>query len=261
MSPRKELLVVESRCIVCGECRQACPFGQTIAGAGVLPTRNPPCTHCGECVDACPTGARQMVGREMSVAEVTTEILQDRIFFEESGGGVTISGGEPLTQFSFLRELLESCRARDLHTAVDTCGFGCTDHLLTVARLSDLVLYDLKFLDGARHRQHTGVSNASILENLKALDQIHQNIWLRVPIIPGVNDDEVNLAAIGRFASTLHGIRQVNLLAYHKTGIQKHRRLGSPYLLEGVQPPAPERMAQIAESFRAFGLKAKVGGA
>jgi pyruvate formate lyase activating enzyme len=259
MSPRKELLVVESRCIVCGECRRACPFSQSRAGAGVLPTRNEDCTYCGECVEACPTGARQMVGTEMTVAEVMEEILKDRIFYEDSAGGATFSGGEPLMQPAFLRELLEECCARGIHTAVDTCGFGCTDHLLAVARLADLVLYDVKLMDDARHRQHTGVSNKPILENLKVLDQIHQNIWLRVPVIPGVNDDAENLQAIARFASGIHGVRQVTLLPYHQTGVQKYRRLGGGYVLDGVQPPSAEAMGQAADAFRSCGLATRVG--
>jgi pyruvate formate lyase activating enzyme len=258
MAPGQELLVVESRCLACGECRRACPFSQALVGEGALPARNEECTYCGACVEACPTGARQMVGMEMTVAEVMAEILKDRIFYEDSAGGATFSGGEPLLQHAFLRELLEECRARGIHTAVDTCGFGCTDHLLAVARLADLVLYDLKLMDDARHLQHTGVSNKPILENLKALDQIHRNIWLRVPVIPGVNDDAANLQAIARFASGIHGVRQVTLLPYHQAGVQKYRRLGSDYALGGVQPPSAEHMAQAANAFRSCGLAIQI---
>jgi pyruvate formate lyase activating enzyme len=261
IAPRKELLVVESRCLGCGECRSACAFGRSLAGEGALPTRFESCTVCGACVAACPTGARQTVGREMTVTEVLEDVLRDRIFYEDSSGGVTFSGGEPLLQHEFLRATLEACRACGLHAAVDTCGFGCTDHLLALAPLTPLFLYDLKLMDDTRHRQHTGVSNAPILENLKALDRVHPNIWLRVPIIPGVNDDAANLAAIARFASSLQGLRQVNLLPYHRTGVQKHRRLGGAYALDAVQPPSPERMEQASEMFRASGLKTKVGGA
>ncbi len=255
----KELLVLETRCLACGECRRACPFGQSFAGESVFPTRHPDCTYCGACVEACPTGARQMVGTEMAVADVMGEILKDRIFYEDSAGGATFSGGEPLLQHEFLGELLEECRARGIHSAVDTCGFGCTDHLLAVARLADLVLYDLKLMDDARHRQHTGVSNKPILENLKALDQIHRNIWLRVPVIPGVNDDAENLEGIARFASVMHGVRQVTLLPYHRTGVQKYRRLGSEYALDGLRPPSAETMVRAARVFRSSGLAVQVG--
>jgi pyruvate formate lyase activating enzyme len=260
VSPKREIVVVESRCIVCGECRRACPFAAAIAADAVLPTRSGPCTLCGECVEACPTGARQVVGREMTVAEVMREVQQDRIFYEDSSGGVTFSGGEPLLQPDFLLSLLGACRARGLHTAVDTCGFGCTDHLLAVARLTNLFLFDLKFMDDAKHRQYCGVPNAPILENLRRLDQIHDNIWLRVPVIPGVNDAGENLEAIARFAVSIHGVRQVNLLPYHKTGLQKFRRLGQSYRLEEVPQPAAEQMEKAVNTFRTFGLAAKAGG-
>jgi pyruvate formate lyase activating enzyme len=260
ISPRRELLVVESRCLACGECREACPFGAVLVDQGVLPTRNESCTLCAACVEACPTGARQVAGREMSVAEVMAEVLKDRVFYEDSAGGVTFSGGEPLLQPQFLRGLLEACRAHGLHTAVDTCGFACTDHLLEIAPLTGLFLYDLKFMDEAKHREFCGVSNAPILANLQRLSHAHANIWLRVPVIPGVNDDEANLAGIARFVAGLAGIRQVNLLAYHKSGVQKHARLGQPYALDGVPQPTPAEMDQAAQHFQRLGLNVRLGG-
>ena len=260
ISPKPELLVVETRCAVCGECRAACPFGQSIPGTGALPVRNEKCILCHECVEACPTGARQLVGRELTVAEVMKEVLQDSVFYEESNGGVTVSGGEPLLQPAFVTALLEACRARNLHTAVDTCGFGCADDLLAMARLTDLILYDLKFMDDARHREHCGVPNRSILANLEALARMHSRIWIRVPVIPGVNDDKDNLAAIAEFAAKIGGVEQVNLLPYHKTGLSKHSRVGNTYELEELQPPSAEQMQTVARHFRTRGLKVKTGG-
>lgn len=260
VSPERELVVVESRCIVCGECRRACPFAAAIAGAGVLPTRQRSCTLCEACVEACPTGARQVIGREMTVEAVMREAQQDRIFYEDSLGGVTFSGGEPLLQPDFLVALLEACRARGLHTAVDTCGFGCTDHLLSVARLTDLFLFDLKLMDDARHREYCGVPNGPILENLRRLDQVHDNIWLRVPLIPGVNDSHDDLEAIARFSLSIHGVRQVNLLPYHQTGRQKLRRLGQSARLEAAPPPTPEQMEAARQVFQSRGLAARIGG-
>ena len=260
VSPKREILVVETRCLACGECRRACPFGASVAGDGMLPTRLEPCTLCEACAEACPTGARQVVGRDLSVAEVLREVQQDRVFYEDSCGGVTFSGGEPLSQAEFLLALLDACRTRGLHTAVDTCGFGCTEHLLAAARLTDLFLFDLKFMDEARHREYCGVSNGPILENLRRLDQIHDHIWLRVPLIPGVNDSGENLEAIARFAASIHGVRQVNLLPYHHLGRQKFRRLGQADRLAPVPPPAPGQIAQALQIFRAFGLPTRAGG-
>jgi pyruvate formate lyase activating enzyme len=259
-SARPELMVIENRCAACGECRRVCPFGQSMPGAGPLPARVAECTVCGQCAEACPTGAREVIGERMTVAQIMDAVLRDRVFYEESGGGVTFSGGEPLTQPAFLKALLGACRTEGLQTAVDTCGFGCTDVLLEAAGLANLVLYDLKLMDDARHRQYTGVSNAPILENLRALDQAHNNIWLRVPVIPGMNDGAEDLQAAARFAAGLRNIQQVNLLPYHKIGLSKHRRMSYSNALTGVEPPSAERMQRAADIFRKCGLKVKVGG-
>ena len=218
------------------------------------------CAGCGECAEACPTGAREIVGQRRTVAEIMAVVRQDRAFYEESGGGVTFSGGEPLMQPAFLKALLTACRTEGLHTALDTCGFACTDVLIDIAGRSDLVLYDLKLMDDARHRQFTGVSNAPILANLRALAQVHQDIWLRVPVIPGINDREEDLAAAAALAASLPGIRQVNLLPYHNFGLFKSRRIRQAYLLERVEPPSREQMEHAAGIFSQRGLKVKTGG-
>lgn len=258
-SARSEVIFIESRCVACGECRRACPFAESVGGDGPLPPKVPGCTTCGECVDACPTDARQMVGKPMTVDEVMAEIEDDGVFYDESAGGVTFSGGEPLAQPAFLRELLEACRRRGIRTAIDTCGFACTDVLLEMARLTDLILFDLKLMDDAKHKEYTGVSNVPILANLKALDAVHNNIWVRVPLIPGINDDAENLEAVARFASTISGVQQVSVLPYHKIGVQKFRRLGLTFPLEGLEPPSPEQVESAIARFRSFGMVAKAG--
>ena len=260
MSPRPEIVVVESRCAGCGECRRACPFGVSLGGEGALPTHHEQCQLCGACVEACPTGARQMIGRTMNVPEVLQEILKDRLFYESSGGGVTCSGGEPLLQPHFLCALLEACRAHRLHTALDTTGFGCTEHLLAAAALSDLVLYDLKVFDETRHRTLTGVSNRGIRENLKALDRVHRNVWIRLPVVPGFNDDLAELKQIAEFVAGLRSVTLVNLLPFHRTALHKWQRLGLAHSLEGVQAPSAEFMERAAETFGRMGLKTKAGG-
>jgi pyruvate formate lyase activating enzyme len=253
-----EVVVIEGRCVQCGECRVVCP--QEGPGKPVAPEPPLRCTRCGACVEACPTGARQMVGRRMTVAEVMAEAVKDRIFYEESGGGVTFSGGEPLVQPKFLAALLDACHAEKIHTAVDTCGFASQEDLLAVAPLVDLFLYDLKSMDEARHTQYTGISNVSILENLQALSRVHKNIWIRVPIIPGVNDDTEQLEALARCAAATSGVRQVNVLPYHEAWSYKSARVGKPCRLENVVPPSAEFMKDVAAKFRAFGLNVKVGG-
>ena len=260
MSPRPEIVVVESRCAGCGECRRACPFGVSLGGEGALPTHHEQCQLCGACVEACPTGARQMIGRTMNVPEVLQEILKDRLFYESSGGGVTFSGGEPLLQPHFLCALLEACRTHRLHTALDTTGFGCTEHLLAAAALSDLVLYDLKVFDETRHRTLTGVSNRGIRENLTALDRVHRNVWIRLPVVPGFNDDLAELKQIAEFVAGLRSVTLVNLLPFHRTALHKWQRLGLAHSLEGVQAPSAEFMERAAETFGRMGLKTKAGG-
>ena len=260
ISHRFEIIVIENRCIACGECRTVCPFGEEIAGQGALPARPDECTICGACVDACPTGARQMIGRTMTVAEVMTETVKDRIFYEGSGGGVTLSGGEPLQQPKFLLALLCGLRTAGIHAVLDTTGYGCREHLLAAAKLSGLVLYDLKAFDEQRHRELTGVSNRTILGNLKSLDEIHHNVWIRLPVVPGFNDDVAELGKIADFVAGLRCVTLVNLLPFHRSGIHKYERLGQVHGLDGVEAPSVELMERAADVFRNRKLPTKIGG-
>jgi len=201
-----------------------------------------------------------MLGREMTVAEVVTEASKDRIFYEDSGGGVTISGGEPLSQPRFLVALAQALRAAGLQVALDTTGFGCTEHLLAAAGFSDLVLYDLKAFDEARHRKLTGVSNCGIRENLEALNAVHANIWIRIPVVPGFNDDLADLEKTSEFIAGLRGVTLVNLLPFHRTGLHKYERLGWRHSLEDVKSPSAGAMERAADVFRARHLPTKIGG-
>lgn len=260
ISPRQELLILENRCLGCGECRRACPHGSEFPGDGALPPRLEVCEFCGACVAACPTHARQMAGREMSVEEVLEAALRDQVFYQESGGGVTFSGGEPLMQPEFLREVLAACQGRGLHTAVDTCGMAQTEHLLAVAPLTDLFLYDVKFIDAEKHERFTGVSNTLILQNLEALGRVHNRIWVRIPLIPGANDDPAELEGIARFAARIPAVRQVNLLPFHRSGLPKFGRVGRTSAVANAQPPSAPALAGARAIFEAHGLLAKTGG-
>jgi pyruvate formate lyase activating enzyme len=256
----REIVVLENRCIGCRQCRLACRYGTTVPGHGPLPARSEVCELCGACVEACPTQGRQFIGVELSVGRVVESVLRDQVFYEESGGGVTFSGGEPWSQPDFLRALLKACGSRGLHTAVDTCGLARTEDVLAVAALTDLFLYDLKFMDDAKHRRYTGVSNGLILENLQTLGRSHGRIWLRVPIIPGINDDPADLQAAAQFAASVPGVRQVNLLPFHRTGLPKSSRLGQPSTLAEVQPPSAEAMDRAVNIFAKAGVAVKRGG-
>jgi len=189
-----------------------------------------------------------------------TLVGQDRIFYEESAGGVTFSGGEPLMQPQFLRALLEACRAHGLHAAVDTCGFGCTDHLLAVAPLTDLFLYDLKFMDDEPHRQYCGVSNRPILENLQALGRIHDRVWVRVPLIPGLNDTDENLTPSPDLLLRFTGPPSQSPPLSQDWAGQVAGAWARPPALEGVEKPSAERMEKAVEIFSGFGLATRTGG-
>jgi pyruvate formate lyase activating enzyme len=260
ISPRQEFIILESRCIGCGECRRACRHGAVVPVGSPLPRSMEDCALCGACVNACPTGARELIGRQVSSAELIPLLVSDRVFYDESGGGVTFSGGEPLLQFAFLKEALSGCRREHLHTAVDTSGHCPTNQLLAIAPITDLFLFDLKFVDAQRHEKYTGVSNRLVLKNLKTLAGAHNNIWIRFPVIPGVNDSRAELEAAARLAASLAGVTQVNLLPYHRTGIQKSKRLGRTDFLVNLQPPSAEALLSADKVFKQHGLKTVTGG-
>ena len=247
-----ELMVWDSKCIGCGECRQACKLD---AVSDV--TR---CTVCGKCVDRCHSCAREMVGRQVTGAELLREIEKDVIFYDESGGGVTFSGGEPLMQPEFLTIMLASCQRKGIHTAVDTTGFASTDTLLAISRLTDLFLYDLKLMDDALHRQYTGVSNRLILKNLQELSLNHNNIRIRFPLIPDVNDDVCNVEKLGEFVASLRGVSQVHVIPYQPMGVCKYDRLRKDYRLQAVTAPDQEKIEAVANKLKQYGLTVKIGG-
>lgn len=259
MRAQPEIVAVPSRCIACGECREACPLAEAVPGDGPLPERVANCLHCAACVEACPTEARSRVGREWSVEEVLQEVLADRVFYEQSGGGVTVSGGEPLAQPAFLIALLRASRQQGLHTVLDTTGLGRTEHLLAAAALSDIVLYDVKAFDADVHRRLTGATNQTILHNLDALSRAHTGIWIRLPVVPGFNDDLDDLKRLAEFVAGLRGIQQVSLLPFHRTGLHKWQRLGLSHSLEGVAPPTSERLETIRNLFTRHDLAVRLG--
>jgi pyruvate formate lyase activating enzyme len=259
-SPEPELMIRAERCTGCGDCWDACPLadGQSPrSGPWIDRTR---CVRCGRCTEACVHDARAIVGRTMTVDQVMTEVRKDRIFYDDSGGGVTVSGGEPLLQAAFVRCLLAACRKAGISTAVDTCGYGDRQELLAWAQLTDVFLYDVKHLDDAQHLLQTGVSNLEILENLRALAAIHDRIWLRIPLVAGYNDTAENLVATARLAASLPAVRQVNLLPYHQLGLHKREALGKLTDTWSHVAPSAEVLDRAMDIFRSFDLNVRIGG-
>jgi pyruvate formate lyase activating enzyme len=208
----------------------------------------------------CPSDALSIAGKQMSVKEILEEVEKDITFFNESGGGVTFSGGEPLLQHDFLNALLNECKERDIHTIVQTCGFAPYEIVDRVRDNVDLFLYDIKIMDDRKHVKYTGASNGQILENLKKLAENGSSIVVSFPIIPSVNDDDNNVTRIARFIQPLPNIKQVNLLPYHRAGIEKYKSLGKPYKLNRIQPPSDQRIKSIKEKIESFGIRVGVGG-
>lgn len=254
-----ELIMRPNRCLRCGACIEACPEDAIRLGADGPITDPARCERCGLCTDACFSGARELAGRELTAAQVMAEIERDRPFYDESGGGVTLSGGEPLLQSEFLLELLQTCRAGGISTALDTCGYAPWAALDRVHPYVDLYLYDIKTLDDRKHRALTGVSNGLIVRNLRALDKRGARIIVRVPVIPGINDGAEEMRAIGALAASLPSVEWVELLPYHRIGVEKYGRIARAYALPELRPPSQEQMASISRALeRDSGLRVEV---
>jgi pyruvate formate lyase activating enzyme len=264
LSPEPDLLRRPERCVSCGACVKACPAGldprrdagarECLAACAAQPGRGFPCS------EACPAEAIQTLGIEMDVDTLLRELRGDLPFYEESGGGATFTGGEPLSQPEFLGELLDACRAASIRTAVDTSGYAPGAVVEDIARRADLFLFDLKLADGPRHEALTGAHNASIFANLRILAAAGAPVALRLPIIPGINDLPGDLEALADFARSLGLPWAVHLLPYHGAAGGKYRLRGEEYPLAGLAPPTQESLREIAGLFFARGLAATIGG-
>ncbi len=261
ISPRIQKLFTASKCIGCGECCRVCPVQACTLTPGGIETDEKLCTLCGKCAEVCPTLATEMSGQYRSIAELIEIIEKERPFFEQSGGGVTFSGGEPLLYPEFLIELLDACGKKNIHSAIDTSGYVKGETLLRVAGHTDLFLYDLKIIDAERHRHFTGVDNRLILDNLKMLAETGATIQIRIPLIGGVNDDVQSVKAFAAHVAGLAGAsKEVNLLPFHDVARGKDLKLGRNRDLSALKEPGPESVARALEIFAGYGLAASVGG-
>ncbi len=259
-SREPQVMFFADKCIGCGACLRACPVEGAVIPEGERRIDRCLCTGCGACADACPAAALTTCGREMTVAEVIAEVEKDRPFYETSEGGMTVSGGEPLMQPEFTVALLEAARDAGLHTALDTSGYGERDALAAAARAADLILFDLKLMDAARHMEAARVDNADIHRNLRLLADLGVDVVVRVPLAPGYTDDPENVTAIARFAAGLPNVRRVDLMRFNRLGESKWRRLGREYPLEGIEAQDDETMDCLVSLVEAEGLACAVSG-
>jgi pyruvate formate lyase activating enzyme len=260
-SPEQQKFYTASRCIGARDCIEICPNGALSLTPDGIVTDWDSCNLCGKCADACPTKAIEMSGRFYTSQELFKIIEKERVHFEQSGGGVTISGGEPLMFPEYLVELLMLCKQAGIHTTVDTSGFAPKEILLKVAQHTDLFLYDLKLMDPVQHKKWTGVDNKLILENLKVLVDKKYAVNIRVPLIKNVNADDQNLRATAKFISNLNGqIPSVNLLPYHPIGKGKYKKMGIVYDSFGMEELTDIEIQQAVHIFKTFEIKVDIGG-
>ena len=253
-----EILYNKEKCTGCMRCVSACPEGGFDLLSGQFVSAR--CTACGKCAEACLTGARELSGKVIPPQELVKTLLRDRPFYEQSGGGVTLSGGEVLAQDpAYLLEIVRSLHEQGIRVNIDTCGQVSFDAFQNVLTFTDTFLYDLKLADADAHKKYTGAGNERILENLRKLGEAGARIRIRIPLVDPVNTKEEETEAMIRALQGVQGILSVDLLKYHDTGSSKYARLGRGYT-DGMETPGEETLQRIARQFEAAGYRVSIGG-
>ena len=250
---------IEQKCVGCGECAVVCPVAAHRMEDRSHIFNRANCIGCGKCAAACLGGALMFYGRKMTVVELLATILEDRVFYQKSGGGVTLSGGEPLMQTDFCVELLKQLKAKNIHTAVDTSGFASREKFTRLMPYTDLFLFDIKHIDEEKHKIYTGQSNKLILENLHYLNNNGAAVEIRIPLIPNVNDDAEGMNKTGAFLSQLPQIQKVKVLPYNSLAGSKYLSLGMENTLPIVAPPTDNKINEILSILKKYGLNAVSG--
>lgn len=232
-----EVFYNASKCIKCGKCMAKCDENAHDFSGDVHNYKREKCIVCGKCCDLCPTEALEVAGYEITAEDALKEVLKDKAFYDNSGGGMTLSGGEPMMQYEFALELMKRAKEEGLHTCMETCGFADSEKYREIARYVDIFLFDYKITNKEDHKKYTGVSNDKILANLFMLDEMGKNTVLRCPIIPTINDTDEHLLAIAKTANRLKNVLEVNIEPYHPLGSGKSEMLGKDYILKDLTFP------------------------
>lgn len=255
---RPELIARDSKCILCGKCAEVCPMDAIVIDRAEIRTIDRAlCNCCFECVAACPAGSLKRAGDTMTVQEVMSEIEKDEVFYHRSGGGVTLSGGEPISQVPFVASLLKACRDKGYHTALDTSGYGPEPIFESLMEYVDLVLFDIKHMDSESHHSGTGKGNELILSNLRKIAG-KKRIWMRFPMVPGFNDTEKNLIRLGALGVETR-VDKLSILPFHTLSEEKYQQLNRPNPFTDISLPETELVSEVKEFLETFGLNVSLG--
>ncbi|MCX8743877.1 glycyl-radical enzyme activating protein [Snodgrassella sp. B3882] len=256
--PQPEIMYQKSNCIHCGKCFEACRYGALSKENPYMVDRDR-CVACGACAEVCPTNALVLKGKKMTVWEVIHELQKDENIYRRSDGGITLSGGESLSQPKFTRELLRACKERGWHTAIETTGMTTKEIIESVMPFVDLALTDIKIIDPSIHKNVTGVDNQIILENLIRISNLTKTI-VRIPVIPNVNDNIEAIREIAEFTKLMKNINEIHLLPYHNFGENKYNLLGRIYPLHGVKELPKDKISLLKQEIEKFDIACQIGG-
>lgn len=263
-SRRFEVLFKKNVCVNCGACVSVCPVGihtMTNAGACHVVDRTKDCINCGKCVHACPESALAIAGERKGISELLEVVEQDWMFYENSGGGVTVGGGEPMMQHEAVANLLLACKHKGINTAMETAGYAKPEVVSALAEVVDLFLFDIKHMNPEKHYELTGVRNEMILSNLQWLLENGYNVNIRMPLLKGYNDDDAEMHAVGKFLSAHSGrknFKGVDLLPYHKMGVSKYAQLDMEYAITDNPVLDDDDMRRMEDILKSYGLNVKV---
>lgn len=255
-----QILHFRNKCVICGRCIELCPQNAIqIDDEFGLVTNYDRCTVCGICVEACYYGAREISGEDMEVCEVMDIVERDKMYYDMTGGGITISGGEPLLQTGFVRELARVCRERGIHSAIETTLYCEKETVKRALEYIDLVFVDIKHIDSQIHEQFTGVRNERILENILMIDSLGKQFIIRVPFIPGFNDDDNTQRLIYKWAAKLENLKWIEILPYHRLGIGKYQGLARRYPMGDISPVTKHSLSYLKDLGAEFGVEVRIG--